>query len=139
MNLRNIPSEAEKSLFNAAGPLAKKFPKLPKFAGGKVDIMISIANLCYFPKLIFQSVTGLFIFKSVFRGSDGTTGVLGGPHESFSRAHDAHLSSTFYTELAHVRNLSIVESPSPVHSTSYRSTILTSFEDAENAGSHIVV
>ena len=70
-------SEAEKSLFNAAGALAKKFPKLPNFAGGKVDIMIGIANLCYFPKLIFQSVTGLSIFKSVFRGSDGTTGVLG--------------------------------------------------------------
>ncbi|XP_066928171.1 uncharacterized protein [Clytia hemisphaerica] len=135
--------DAEKSLFDAAGAIAKIFPKLPKSAGGKVDMMIGISYFRYFPKLIFQSPTGLSIFKSVFRSSDGTTGVLGGPHESFSRTFDAHLSATFYTELARIRELSIVESPTIQNSTplidhtAYRSNILKSFESAENAGSQI--
>ena len=131
--------DAEKSLFDTAGAIAKTFPKLPKTAGGKVDMMIGISYFRYFPKLVFQSPTGLAIFKSVFRGSDGTTGVLGGPHKSFSRTFDAHLSATFYTELAHIRKLSIVESPvtPSLDQTAYRSNVLKSFEAAENAGSQI--
>lgn len=136
-------AEAEKSLFDAAGHMAKKFPKLPKYSGGKVDMMIGISYFRYYPKLIFQSESGLTIFKSVFRSSDGTTGVIGGPHESFSRVHDAHLCPSFYTELSHIRSISIVESPITHHSTplldhsSYRSNILKSFETAENTGSQI--
>ena len=75
-------SEAEKDVLVEAGP-GLKLPKLPETAGGRVDLMIGIKYLRYHPKFIFQTKTGLFIFKSQFMSINGTRGVIGGPHRSF--------------------------------------------------------
>jgi len=76
-------SEAEKDVLADAGP-GLKLPKLPKTAGGRVDMMIGIKYLRYHPKFIFQTNAGLSIFKSYFRSINGTRGVMGSPHRTFT-------------------------------------------------------
>ena len=135
-------AEAEKDLREAAGNMSKVFPKLPKNAGGKVDIMIGIRYMRYQPKAVFQSKTGLTVLKSVFRGADGTTGVLGGPHESFSRIHNLFSSSFFIVRLPNDKVPLLTQT---THSElisrdtyhSHSSNLLKSFENTENTGSQI--
>ena len=59
-------------------------PKLPHHVGGETDIMIGIKYLKYFPERVFQLPNGLTIYKSMFRNSDGSRGVIGGPHRIFT-------------------------------------------------------
>ena len=59
-------------------------PTLPEWVGGETDIIIGSQYLKFHPKEIFQMHSGLTIYESKFLGSDGSTGVLGGPHPSFS-------------------------------------------------------
>ena len=47
--------------------------------GGETDILIGIKYVKYFQKL------GLGIYESVFLSSDGTRGVIIGPHEEFAK------------------------------------------------------
>ena len=58
-------------------------PKLPKTVGGETDIMIGILNNKYMPKQVLELESGLAIHRSVFTSSDGSRGVIGGPHSSF--------------------------------------------------------
>ena len=58
-------------------------PKLPQSVGGETDIIIGSQYLKFHPKLVFEMSSGLSIYESKFLGSDGSTGVLGGPHPSF--------------------------------------------------------
>ncbi|XP_066926194.1 uncharacterized protein [Clytia hemisphaerica] len=130
--------EAEKDLCFAAGPLAKTFPKVPSHIGGNVDFMIGMKYLKYHPKPIFQIPTGLTIFKSIFRGADGTTGIIGGPHESFSKIRfQSHFSSpSFVSGMSNIMMVSALSESDFVHS-SFKANPLKSFENAENAGSQI--
>ena len=62
----------------------KKLPKLPFSVGGDTDLMIGIQYLKYYPKRIFSLPNGLTIYESQFLNSDGSRGLVGGPHRVFT-------------------------------------------------------
>ena len=64
----------------------KKFPRLPrlpKHVGGDTDLLIGSRYMRYFPKFVKRLQNGLEILRSSFKSSDGTRGVINGPHPSF--------------------------------------------------------
>ena len=56
--------------------------------------MIGIKYLRYYPEKIFQLPSGLSIYKSWFKNSDGSRGVIGGPQEVFTRIESTYQSQT---------------------------------------------
>jgi len=58
-----------------------------KSVGGDVHLMIGVKYLRYHPKVVFQMSSGLAIYKSVFKNTDGSDGVIGGPHRIFTEIH----------------------------------------------------
>eukprot|EP00111_Clytia_hemisphaerica_P017221 TCONS_00050958-protein len=121
---------ASNDLITAAADEADRLPKLPSSVGGKIDMMIGIRYLKYHPRIIFQLYTGLTIYESVFQGSDGSRGVVGGPHPSFS------IHSNFYsTEVNLNHDLQSSDDEEP-HSTFFFNP-LKSFNQAESIGSVI--
>ena len=79
----------------------EKDPSLPSSIGGEIDIMLGIKYLRYHPKEVFQLASGLTIFQSMFKNSDGSQGVVGGPHRAFNNINEHHVVSqqirTFFT------------------------------------------
>ena len=74
-------------------------PKLPKYVGGDTDIMIGIQYLKYYPEKVYTLPNGLSIYKSQFLNSDGSRGLVGGPHRIFTKIHKGfgdHLSMNMY-------------------------------------------
>ena len=69
---------------NVKPKLVQYLPKLPKYVGGDTDILIGSKYNKYFPKSKFKLDSGLEIFESVFVSSDGSRGVVSGPHCEFS-------------------------------------------------------
>ena len=65
--------------------LVSHLPRLPKHVGGDTDILIGSRYLKYFPEEVKKFESGLRIYESVFKGPDGTRGVLGGPHPGFAQ------------------------------------------------------
>ena len=63
-------------------------PKVPVSVGGNIDFMIGIKYLRHHPKLIYQLPSRLSIYESMFKNSDGTRGVIGGPHEVFTKIEE---------------------------------------------------
>ena len=51
--------------------------------------MIGILNNKYMPKTVLELESGLAIYRSVFTSSDGSTGVVGGPHPSLGFSENA--------------------------------------------------
>ena len=71
-------------------PHGEPLPSVPDQIGGRpVDIMLGIRYIVYFPKLIFNLPHGLGVYKSVFKGTGGHQGVLGGPHQAWLEAVEA--------------------------------------------------
>ena len=77
-----VESDIHKA-YSARGNDPSMLPKLPDCVGGETDLMIGIKYLKYFPESIFQLPNGLTIYKSIFRNSNGSRGVVGGPHRVF--------------------------------------------------------
>ena len=67
-------------------------PELPQTEpgiGGKpVDVMVGIRYNKYFPELIYSLPNGLSIYKAKFANPEGCQSVLGGVHNSWSKAFD---------------------------------------------------
>ena len=59
-------------------------PQLPSKVGGETDIMIGIKYLKYFPQEVHKLPSGLTLYEAQFENSDGSLGVVAGPHKSFS-------------------------------------------------------
>ena len=83
-------NEAEKDINKIWNKLknksdVKKLPKLSKTVGGDTDIMVGTKYLKYFPNKVIKLKTGLTLYESAFRSHDGTRGVVGGPHRSFTQ------------------------------------------------------
>ena len=60
--------------------------------------MIGIKYLPYHPKLIHQLPSGLSIYESMFKNSDGTRRVTGSPHKVFTKIEEqfrSKISNTF--------------------------------------------
>ena len=88
-----IAGEVEEDIkdgYQAHGFDPKNLPKLPEKVGGHVDFMIGIKYLRYFPEKVFQLPSGLSIYKSHFKNSDGSSGVIGGPHGVFTEIERYH-------------------------------------------------
>ena len=64
--------------------VVENLPKLPSSVGGETDILIGSKYLRYFPKVVFEHITGLGVYLSQFSSPDGSRGVLNGPHPKFS-------------------------------------------------------
>ena len=64
--------------------VVKELPKLPSSVGGETDILIGSKYLRYFPKAVFEHITGLSVYLSQFESHDGSRGVVNGPHPKFS-------------------------------------------------------
>ena len=86
---------ARYSLLEAYHDLCKEYgqgegaalPQVPDEVGGaKVELMVGIKYLAFFPELVFSLPSGLAIFETKFRTKCGRRGVLGGPHRSWSHA-----------------------------------------------------
>ena len=84
-------------------------PRSSITVGGETDIMIGIKYLRYHPKPIFQLPSGLCIYESVFNNAQGGRGVIGGPHEIFSRIHQKFDSSkmrkSFFTHQQNITSI----------------------------------
>ena len=80
--------------------LVSHLPKLPSVVdGGDVDILIGSRYLRYFPKIVHRFETGLSVFESFFKNTDGSRGVLNGPHQYFEmdgNKNSAHIGNTSY-------------------------------------------
>ena len=57
---------------------------MPDEVGGETDIIIGMKYLKYFPKEVYKLPDGLTIYEAMFKSSDGSKGVVAGPHSSFS-------------------------------------------------------
>ena len=85
------------SSYTNSGGNSCDLPKVPVSVGGNIDFMIGIKYLRHHPRLIYQLPSGLSIYESMFRNSDGTRGVIGGPHEVFTKIEEqfrSNISST---------------------------------------------
>ena len=86
-----------------SNPLSTSLPKLPKEVGGDTDILIGAKYFYTHPREVWRSKTGLSVFDSSFVGADGTTGIVYGPHKSFSdtenefrKKNPSHLATKSY-------------------------------------------
>ena len=79
-----------------AGQNPESLPRLPKSVGGDTDIMIGIQYLKYWPRYVHQLENGCTLYRSQFESSDGTRGVVGGPHESFNELYDNYNAHHVY-------------------------------------------
>ena len=97
--LKEVENEIHRS-YVTKGMNPKLLPKLPHSVGGQTDIMIGIQYLKYYPKRIFSLPNGLTIYKSQFVSSDGTRGIVGGPHRIFTeinrKLNGTHLGMSSY-------------------------------------------
>ena len=55
--------------------------------------MIEVKYLRHHPKLIYQLSSGLSIYESMFKNSDGTRGIIGDPHEVFTKIEEQFRSN----------------------------------------------
>ncbi|XP_066924073.1 uncharacterized protein [Clytia hemisphaerica] len=105
----------------------------------------------YFPEPVFQLPSGLTIYRSQFVNTDGSFGIIGGPHEVFNRIGAAHLSTHFVSNqlrlfhngynvnpdirlLGYLSQIGDVFNSKSNHFDDEQSTINT-FNEAERAGS----
>ena len=79
-------------------------PNVPSMVGGEVDLKIGIKYLRYFPQPIIHMPSGLTVYKSHFFNSDGSCGVIGGPHEVFNNIDKSQLSSNFISNQLQIFN-----------------------------------
>ena len=84
LDLRRVEKD-NRNGYKQIGRDMKNLPKLPRYVGGNTDFMIGIKYPRYYPEKIFQSPSGLSTYKSWFKNSDGSKGVIGGLHEVFTR------------------------------------------------------
>ena len=61
---------------------------VPEKVGGDIDFIIGIKYLRYFSKPVFRMLSGLTIYESHFWNSDGSCGLIGGPHAIFDAIHN---------------------------------------------------
>ena len=86
------------SSYKNTGGNPSDLPKVPVSVGRNIDFMIGIKYLRHHPKLIYELPSGLSIYESMFKNSDGTRGVIGGLHEVSTKIEEqfrSNISNTF--------------------------------------------
>ena len=56
--------------------------------------MLGVKYLRFHPKLVYQLPSGLGIYQSAFKNTDGERGVIGGPHHIFTKIHQSFFNQT---------------------------------------------
>ena len=117
------------------------FPKPSAFIGEDVHLMLGIKYNRYHPKLVYQLPSGLAIYQSVFRNSDGASGVIGGPHQIFTKIHNqfynnSYMSSGLFSNQLKLYKTGVQVNPD-IHYLSFPSTTMKQFEISESTGSEI--
>ena len=82
--------EIEKDIhqvYQNSGADPTSLPRLPEFVGGDTHIMMGILYKKWYPVEVFRLPSGLSIYRSKFLNSDGTRGVVGGPHPIVAAVH----------------------------------------------------
>ncbi|XP_066933763.1 uncharacterized protein [Clytia hemisphaerica] len=115
-------------------------PKPSAHVGGDVHLMLGIKYNRYYPKLIYQLPSGLAIYQSVFRNSDGGSGIIGGPHQIFTAIHNQFYGTSnmsgFFTRQYKIYKDGININPDASH-LSFPSRSIKRFETSESTGSEI--
>ena len=93
--------------FRNSGADPTSLPRLPEFVGGDTHIMIGILYQKWYPEEVFRLPSGLSIYRSKFLNSDGTRGIVGGPHPIVTAVHrslGSNYASTraYFTEIVRV-------------------------------------
>ena len=83
--LKKVEKDFRGKIARINNDLLLDLPRLPNEVGGKVHIMIGKQYLKYFPKEIVQLESGITLYRSRFRSSDGSNGVIAGPHPEFTK------------------------------------------------------
>ena len=97
--LSNVEKDIHQKCQEPGGPDISKMPKLPKMVGGDTDFLIGSKYLRYFPKEVHRFESGLTICESLFLSSDGSRGIVGGPHkdwEKFENSSGVSMSNVVY-------------------------------------------
>ena len=103
--LKGIEKDIRDS-YAVRGGDVKKLPRLQESVGGETDLMIGIQYLKYFPREVYKFPNGLSIYESQFLSSDGTRGIVAGPHkrvtEIFKELGCCNMSmSAYFSDLLH--------------------------------------
>ena len=96
---KDIRDEYEKQ-----GKNPEDLPRLPKSVGGNTDFMIGAKYLRYYPEKIFQLPSGLTIYQSMFKNADNSRGVIGGPHQVFTKINQFFNTSCNYQQRDFISN-----------------------------------
>ena len=142
--------------YKSFGGVTNTLPKLPSSVGGDVHLMIGVKYLRYYPRMIFQLPSGLAIYESVFVNADGGRGVVGGPHQVFTKIHQHYFNtfqeSTFFSNQYNIFKTGLQVNPdipllcyksnqdvsTQSHTTNtYLSSHQRIFEEVESTGSEI--
>jgi hypothetical protein len=166
-SLKTVEDDVKDHYQQKLGKDPEELPRLPDKVGGETDIMIGIKYLKYFPKEIHKLSNGLTIYESMFENSDGSLGVVAGPHPSFSdeweNVGQVAYSYEVMPEVTQYRNIHAIgmgvpllgwwenlespdHNPNPTPTTATCADVLTSrrapkisqiFDKLENAGTEI--
>lgn len=138
--LMNVFNDIAQS-FRSSGGDPTQLPQPASNVGGDVHFMIGIRYLRYHPKLVYQLPSGLGIYESVFTNQYGGRGVIGGPHEIFSKVHQTYFNQTnylgFLSEQFTLYRMGIKVNPDVNLLSAYPANHIKQFEDAEATGSII--
>ena len=148
-----------RSQYVSEGRDLSELPSLPKFVGGETDILIGAKYFYAHPREIFRCKSGLAIFDSLFLSQDGTSGVVLGPHPSFSEAEESFRKSnpsqnlickSYYApSVIHYRNAyhdmtnntalgNVASEPEPVcHLARRTPKCVKTFDEIESAGTEV--
>ena len=105
--LKKVEEDFREEISKINPELLPDLPSLPSFVGGKVDVMIGKQYLKYSPREVAQLESGLTLYKSRFKGLDGSEGVISGPHPEFTRTdRTAHFSTKtcYYSNVVRTYN-----------------------------------
>ena len=94
--------------YQLAGRDPRKLPRLPDSVGGDTDLMLGIKYLKYYPEFVFRLPSGLTIYRSQFVSSDGSRGVVGGPHQVFTQIEKQCADSFMSLGTYFVKQLALV-------------------------------
>ena len=92
-----------KQEFSATNADVGRLPKLASSVGGDTDFMFGMKFARYFPVEIFKMISGLTIYRSVFKNADGGYGVCGGPHSTITQIEQQYQGHTLKHFLSHLQ------------------------------------
>ena len=124
-SLKSVENDFRNQLSKTDPRLLATLPSLPEQVGGKVDLMIGKQYLKHSPREVAQLESCLTLYKSRFEGSDGSLGVLSGPHPEFTEIErTAHFSQTFSYHVTVQKFIDLEDVRDQVPLIGYKETLL---------------